>query len=109
MKRTVSTEPFIDNNAERILVALSTGLALDLLRGHIGHRASHVLDTLIARTLRDQSDAKVTEQDVVATTEQHIFWFDIAVNHLCLMGVLQSICHLLDVGDESMKWQTGAF
>ena len=43
MKGTISTEPFIDHDPQRILVTGRARLALDLLGGHVGDGADHFL------------------------------------------------------------------
>ena len=37
------TEPLVDDDAERVLVAGKDGLATNLLRSHVGQRARHLL------------------------------------------------------------------
>jgi hypothetical protein len=40
-KGTAAREPLVDDHGERILITGRMGLAIGLLRGHIGHRATH--------------------------------------------------------------------
>src|SRR6266852_21377 len=88
MKWTISTEPFIDNDAQGIVVAGGAGFALDLFGRHIRDRADHVLRALVARTLRDESEAEVAEQDIVVSSQQHVFRLHIAVDQLFMMRML---------------------
>ncbi len=48
----------------------------------------------------DGSNAKITEQDLVVLSQEHIFWLDIAMNQSLVMCVLQRACNLLDIGDD---------
>ena len=61
MKGAVSCEPLIGNYSQRILVAGTAWLSLDLLWCHIRHRPNDLLDTLVAGTLHKQSNTKVAE------------------------------------------------
>src|SRR6266567_3459020 len=103
MKRAVSAEPLIDDDAQCILIAGWTGLTVDLLRRHVGYRASHILRALVARTLGDERDTEVAEQDLAASSHEHVLRFDIAVNELLIVGILQSLSNLLDVGDDQLE------
>ena len=55
---------------------------------------------LIARTLGDDGGAEVTEQDLVMPPQQHILGFDVAMDELLVVGILQGIGYLLNVGDD---------
>src|SRR6266516_4412386 len=88
MKRTVSCEPFINNDTQRVLITGRNGLAMKLLRSHVGNCTNHLLRILVARTLRDKGYAEITEQHFIVLTYQHIFRLDIAMNELFIMCVL---------------------
>src|SRR5947209_20202507 len=82
-------------------------MGLYLLRGHIGNGASHILCSLITRTLGYNGDAEVTEQDFVASAQEHVLRLDITVDELFVMGVLEGVGNLLDVGDNSGQRKNG--
>jgi len=70
------------------------------LRSHVGSRTDYLLGTQEARTLGEQSNAKITEHDCVALVEQHILWFDITMDHLLFMRILQGKSDLPDIGHD---------
>src|SRR5258708_28201407 len=110
VKGTCPTQPFIHHYGQRVLLAGWNGLLLNLLRSDVSNWPCQVLHTLramIMRTLRHQGNAKVTQQHLVATAQQHIFRLHIPVNHLLLMSVLERGCYLVYIVDECSKWQLG--
>ena len=67
-KGALTTQPFVDYNAKRILITVWDCLGLNLLRGHIGNSACQVLYALramIVRTLGYQSNTEITQQNFV--------------------------------------------
>jgi hypothetical protein len=109
MKGTGSREPFVDHHREDILVIGRAGLALKLFRGHIARCACHVLHTLGARGLGKQGNAKVAEQELLASSHQQVLWFDVAVNEVLVVGVLQGIRNLLDIAQDCGERQCHPF
>ena len=102
LKGALAAEPFIDYSPKGILIAGGTWVPLDLLRGHIGDGTPGLLLTHVERAgaVGDRGQAKVTQQHLFAPSQQHILRLDIAVDDLVLVRILQSVGHLLDVGDE---------
>src|SRR5436305_2189431 len=100
MKWAVPTEPFVDDNAEGVLITSGTWMALDLLWGDVGHGSSHSLRALIARALSHNGNAKVRKQHLLMLPDEHVLWFDIAVDDALVVSILQSGGHLLDVGED---------
>ncbi len=85
-----SGEPLVDDDAQGILIARGSRLACQLLGSHIGQCATDpLLDRERSRTVRHGDAAKVTEQDLLAGTHQHVLWLDIAVNQVHAVRVLQ--------------------
>ena len=89
----LSTEPFVDDHPQGILITRRLGFPLQLLRSQV-ERGS--CDLLRQRTgavgLRMGSQyrhAKITEQDLAPRAKQHIPRLDIAVDKMLLMGILQ--------------------
>ncbi len=65
-KWAISTQPFIDDNCQGILVTGGAGLALDLLGSHVGNGTNYILRALETRALGNEGDAKIAQQDFVA-------------------------------------------
>ena len=63
LERALSAQPFIDHDAQRILIAGWTGLSVDLLRCHVRKSASHLFGRLRARTLSKHDQAKIAQQN----------------------------------------------
>ncbi len=42
------------------------------------------------------------------SVQQHIFGFDITMDQFLIMGILQSISDLLDIGDDRSNWKDGS-
>ncbi len=61
-KRAFPGEPFVDDDAQRILVTGWTRLALNLFRSYIGGCSGDLLDALRERMPCEHAQAKVTEQ-----------------------------------------------
>ena len=98
-KRAISTEPFVDHDAKGIVVAGRTGMGLDLFGSHGGNGARHVFGILVARTLCDQGNAEVTEQEVAVATDEHVFGLDIPVDQrviVCVLKGLPNLCFFID-------------
>jgi hypothetical protein len=49
--------------------------------------------------LRQGGNAKVTEQDLIAAAQQHVLWFDIAMDQSLIMSTLEGIGYLLRIGN----------
>src|SRR6266516_5607724 len=64
LKRAIPSEPFVDDNAQRILVTGWARLALNLFRSYIEGCSRNLLDALRERMPGEHAQAKVTEQDV---------------------------------------------
>src|SRR5437764_1194610 len=88
LKRALATQPFVDDYPQCILVACWTWVSLDLLGSHVRQGARCPLGTNIerGRAMGDGGNAKVREQHLLSSSQQHIFWLDIAVNELLLVG-----------------------
>src|SRR5260370_3826612 len=99
MKWAVSTQPFVDNNSERVLIASRTRVGLNLCRCHVCEGAGNILATLITRTLSYYGSTKVAEQEFILSPKQHIPWLDIPVNHFFIVRILQSLSYLPDIAD----------
>src|SRR5579872_4861391 len=106
---TSTAEPFVDDNPEGILIAGKTCLSLNLFWSHVGNRAKWNLRAHGRGAMGSSNDAKITEQDIVALSDKHIFRLDIAVNELVIVGILQSLSNLMNVGDYGRERDTLSF
>ena len=88
LKRPGSAQPLIDNDAQRVLITGWARMSLNLLRCHIPNRTCRIQRTLTASTLSYNSNAKIAEQDLIASPQQYIFWLDVPVDQLLIMGIL---------------------
>ncbi len=64
-------------------------MALQLLRGHIRRCPNDILCLRALHTLRQNSDAEIGQQQFVVSTQQDVLRFDIAVNQVLGVGILQ--------------------
>lgn len=82
VKGTVSAQPFVDDDPQCILITGQAGLALELFGGRVTYCASHLMDRPYFQTLgvSDQNQAKITEQDLVVLSHQHILRFHVAMS-----------------------------
>jgi hypothetical protein len=87
LKGPRASEPFIDHNAQRVLVAGGLRLSPYLLRSDIGSRPG-ILGRLIAGLLLQNRHAKISEQQFCPRVQQHILWLDIAVDDALIVRVL---------------------
>src|SRR5262249_22335050 len=85
---TSPTQPLIGDDPQSILITGGAGFALNLFRGHVSYSAGKHLRALIARTLRNQGQAKITEQDLVVTSHQQVLRLDVAMNEFLIMSIL---------------------
>jgi hypothetical protein len=90
LERAFSAQPFIDNDAQGILIAGRAWSAMQLLRGHIRKGSRHFFGRLRACTLRQENQAKIAQQDRIIRPDQHVLRFDVSMNELFLVGVLES-------------------
>src|SRR5207253_478794 len=52
---------------------------------------------------------KFREQDLIGTPQEHALRLDITMDQFLLMEVVQGLGHLLDVGDNGIKWHPCTF
>ena len=88
LKRPGSAQPLIDHDAQRVLITGWTRMSLNLLRRHISNCTCRIQRTLTASTLSYNSNAKVAEQDLITSPQQYIFWLDVPVDQLLIVGIL---------------------
>src|SRR5579884_3605053 len=109
VKWELAREPLVDHNSQSILVTLRVWSAQELLRSQIRGGSSHLLwqfERTVGMGVRcEDGKAKVTEQDVIVRTEQHVLGFDIAVDESVIVGVLQGGSYLIDIANNGLEWQ----
>src|SRR5262245_49677971 len=105
LERSISTQPLVDDDAQRILVGGVTRFASKLLRSHVGYSSLYFMCAFILGEciLGYLYNAKVAQQDFITPPEQHILRLHIAMNELLAMGILQGIGDLLDILHYSLQ------
>ena len=89
MKGTVSTQPFIGDDSQCILVTSWARLALELALEPCRLLSQSPLGCSgKCEPGATESNTKVTEQDFVLFSYEHILRLDVAVNHLLIMRML---------------------
>jgi len=59
---------------------------LNLFWGHIGWGAHEGLSAHEKGIVGSSCNAKITEEDIIVLPDEHVFWLDIMVNVLLIMG-----------------------
>src|SRR5436190_24028850 len=89
LKGAYTTEPFINDDSQSVLITSKSGFAMELFRSHIGDGTRHILTAQQLGRGRKQGNAKITENDVLVRSKQHILWLDIPVYYISIMSVLE--------------------
>src|SRR6266487_1374322 len=97
LKGAFPTEPFIDHNSESILVTCKSRVAIKLFRCHVGYGTSHFLLGERNSTMSNRSYSKIAQEDLIRSVQKHIFGFDIAMNELIRVGIVQGSGELPEV------------
>src|ERR1700694_1293569 len=93
----LTTEPFVNDYTERVLVTGGAWVGFNLLRRHVAHCPGDIFCTLIERTLGNNCNAKVAEHNLVTPPKQDILRLNITVNHLFIMSILQGVCNVRNI------------
>src|SRR5947199_2178181 len=83
-----AAEPLVDDYSQGVLITGWTGLSPELLGCHVCRGTRRIEWALLVRTLSQDGDAKVTEQDLIASSQQHVLWFDISMDQSLVMSTL---------------------
>ena len=98
IKRPITCEPFKHNCCISILIACRKWSSPDLFRRHVPHCSPYCLSPIWRS--KDRADrgrnAKIGEPGLVARTKQDVLRFDIAVDDVVIMSVLQRSSNLKD-------------
>src|SRR3984893_16762973 len=91
-KRGRAAKPFIDNDPQGVLITGRSGTTLQLFWCKVERCSrdllSHFVGTVRMGMLSKQRQTKVTEQDSILSTDEHIFRFDITVDETLVMGIV---------------------
>ena len=104
-KGALTTEPFVDDNSQGILVSRGNRFPPPLLWSHIACCANRILGSLGVWIVSHHGNAKVAEQNLVVCAKEHVLRLDVAVDAPLVMGILQGGRNLLDVGDDGSEWK----
>ena len=66
MEWPIAAKPFIDNDAQGVLIAGGLRPALELFRSHVRGGADDFLGGLLPGSLRDKGDAKITQEQLIS-------------------------------------------
>src|ERR1700674_5592574 len=92
LKRRRTAKPFIDNDPQGVLITCRSGTALQLFWCKVERCSRDLLGyfmgTVRMGMLSKQRQTKVTEQDRILSTDEHIFRFDITVDQMLVMCVV---------------------
>ena len=92
-KGFLSRKCFVSDDAQRILVGGLARHALKLLRSHI--RISVALVSLFIPCFPKHGlDTKVGQQRFSLFIKEDVFWFEIAVNNISLMSIIERLSNL---------------
>src|SRR2546426_11415956 len=100
-----ATEPLVGNNGQGVLVTGKDGFPSNLFRSDIGDGSGHGLGTEKFGGRSQQGQPKVTEDQFLRRTQQHVFWLDVPVNDVLVMRILESGGDLLDVEGHCSRWE----
>ena len=85
-------QPFIDHYAKSILITGRSCLTPHLFGCEIERSTCYLLSyglcAIGAARRRKERQAKVAQQEIILRIEEHVLWFDIAVNHASVMSIL---------------------
>ena len=68
MKWPISAKPFINDHRQGVLIAGRAGPSLNLFGRHVANRPGDI-GVLVTGTLGYERDAKIAQQDVVASSQ----------------------------------------
>src|SRR5712692_742019 len=92
-ERWVASQEFIGNATQGILVTLLTDRFLELFRGHVTGSA-RAIDIFDARGSQSCSDAEVGNEGRIFCVEENIFWFEVPMNDVLLVGIMKRLPYL---------------
>src|SRR6266568_3409922 len=84
-ERWLSSQEFIGNATQGILVTLLTDRSLELLWGHVTGSA-RAIDIFDACGSQSCSDAKVGNESRIFCIEENIFWFEVTMDDVLLVS-----------------------
>jgi hypothetical protein len=87
-KRTDTREPFVDHDAQSILITGRAGFTVNLLGGHVIRSANSLLQAERTRIGESEREVKVAEPDLMIRPQKHVTWLHIAMNDSPVMGIL---------------------
>src|SRR5713226_1937486 len=88
-KGGISTEPFVNDDGERILITGRAGFAHNLFWSHINGGASRIFRISGQRCGEYYSDTKVAQQYLVVAPQQHVLGLNVSMDQVEVMRILQ--------------------
>ena len=96
-ERRAASQQFVDADGQRVLIGVAPGIALPLLRRHIGSRSRHFAQRGVCLHAKIKSGAKIREQYLPVAPDQQISRLDILVDQPVVMHVVERGCRLLEI------------
>lgn len=103
LKRRPAGEPFIDGDAQGVLIAGAHRVLHDLLGGHVSPGSNLGEGLLRVDARRGGDDAEVAEQDVITLADEHVVGLDVAVDEFFVVRVLLGGGDLFDILDDGRQ------
>src|SRR6266496_2913322 len=83
-----ATEPLVNDYSQGVLITGWTWFSPELLGCHVCRGTRRIGWALLVRTLSQDGNTKVTEQDLIVSPQQHVLWFDISMDQPLVMSTL---------------------
>src|SRR5690348_10901350 len=108
VRRASTTQPFIRERAQSILVAGGIRVADKLSRGCI-IQSSSLFPGQRGFFLNRERHSEICKQELVLRPQQDILRPDITVNQFLIMSVVQGAGDLPDITDNRSRWKADSF
>src|SRR6266516_5973776 len=99
----VSAQPLVDHHGKRVLVAGRADMTANLFGRHVVKRAKTLLHLDGFRTSSEQRQAKIAEQHLMFGSYEQVFGFEVTVEQVLIVGILQGRGDGARVGDDRLE------
>ena len=100
----MTSKNFISYATQCVLIALFTDFALEMLWGHV-RRGANIILRLIGRVYQRCRDTEVGKEGLAFCIKENIFRFQVAVDNVLLMSVVERFSNLCQDGQSFFYWQ----
>ncbi len=102
-KGEMASQQLVTGDGQRVLVAGRARLLQPLFRRGIGGRSHVAMQGSMGIAIQNSRDAEIRQQKMIVAIQQKISRFDIQVNQVMLVRVLQSGCRALNKGQQLLR------